>query len=86
MLRHMPATVPEIIKMFYNCGGERERQTFVFCRLLGVSPEYENENEYVCDIQSVTGTGPSHKYTGEQEDCDAEHQLTLNNYRAGYVI
>ena len=27
----MPATVPEIIKMFYNCGGER--QTFA-CRLL----------------------------------------------------
>ena len=40
--------------------------------LLGGSPEYENDNEYVCDIQSVTGTGPSHKYNGEQEDCNAE--------------
>ena len=40
--------------------------------LLGVSPEYENENEYVCDIESVAGTGPSQKYTAEQEDCDAE--------------
>ena len=40
--------------------------------LIGVSPEYENENEYVCDIESVTGTGPSHKYNGEQDDCDAE--------------
>ena len=39
---------------------------------IGVSPEYENENEYVCNIESVTGTGPSHKYTGEQEDRDAE--------------
>ena len=38
--------------------------------LIGVSPEYDNE--YVCDIESVTGTGPSHKYTCEQEDCDAE--------------
>ena len=53
---------------------------------VGVSPEYENENEYVCDIESVTGTGPSHKYNGEQEDCDAEASTTLNNNRAGYVI
>ena len=29
--------------------------------VIGVSPEYENENECVCDIESVTGTGPSHK-------------------------
>ena len=39
---------------------------------IGVSPEYENENEYVCEIESVTGTGPSQKYNGEQEECDAE--------------
>ena len=51
----------------------KDRVVFTFTTgVIGVSPEYENENEYVCDIESVTGTGPSQKYTAEQEDCDAE--------------
>ena len=45
--------------------------TCAVVNLIGVYPEYENEYEYVCDIESVTGTGPSNKYNGEQEDCDA---------------
>ena len=38
----MPATVPEIIKMFYNCGGER--QTFA-CLLTQVCPHLARARE-----------------------------------------
>ena len=51
----MPATVPEIIKMFYNCGGER--QTFAYRLLTPINAGLPPSSEGL--LLSCEGPSPS---------------------------